>query len=595
MSSGDEIQVVPEGQQEGRDASQEYQETSEQSRRVEQAAIEPEAVVEQERDIKESEEIEKELVTAVEAMDAARLEAAPAVAVQEAQSAVELDGKGDSRPGSEESSAAERENEISAMPIPLPRPSDETQVDEISAMPIPLPRPSDEAQVDEISAMPIPLPRPSDEAQVDEISATLINTPGQNHEVELMPENDRISLVSDKNRAAETAPSPEIQKEPPPPPPPPDLKVKQEKSADESRQVIAGAPVEEIVSGAGAERGEIRTESEAEMSKDPPPTPTDLEVTQEKPAEQLRQESETPSAESRVPSSDEELDLDGKGGSLAGEDSSSAPDSEVELDGKGGSPPTSEFETQAQSATEAAAEEPGVFTTAGEEALLETEDPGISEMLDTEAEATKEVEEYWEPPEMYVYTAEDGSITLVDALGNPIKCPPQIYIDKGISDTVKAWYPGGKNVQAFDVPPFPGYKADEFYVKAGPDDSYILVDREGNPVPNQWKELYGDPKNGFSYSGPDGPILGIKMFSEFYIYTAQDGTKTFVDSSGNPLKCPPTLSGDHDGGYFIKGPDGEKFEVKDYTPPTTDIYLYTAQDGTKTFVDSSGNPLKFPP
>ncbi len=60
-----ESNETPEVPQEGRDTSPEVKQETE---RLEQASAQPESVVEMERPVKESEEIEKELAAAVEAV-----------------------------------------------------------------------------------------------------------------------------------------------------------------------------------------------------------------------------------------------------------------------------------------------------------------------------------------------------------------------------------------------------------------------------------------------------------------------------------------------------------------------------------------------
>jgi hypothetical protein len=156
MPRGEETQEVP---QEGREIKQEGQEANLEAERTQEVVEQPQAVVERERPVEESEEIEKEVVEAVEAAD---------------------------------SSAARSEDEVSATPITLPDPPKD-QGDEVSATPITLPDPpSDELSATpintpggsgEVSATPITLPDPPS----DELSATPINTPGGSDEVSATP------------------------------------------------------------------------------------------------------------------------------------------------------------------------------------------------------------------------------------------------------------------------------------------------------------------------------------------------------------------------------------------------------------------------
>ncbi len=219
----------------------------------------------------------------------------------------------------------------------------------------------------------------------------------------------------------------------------------------------------------------------------------------------------------------------------------------------------------------------------------------------------QEVEEYWEPPEMYVYIAPDGSKILVDGDGNPVKCPPQHLVsDKEGGGDLQGWYDGSGTPKAFDIPPWPGYGQDPYYIKMTEQGTEI-VDADGNPV----DKMEGLPKGyldqdnpGYGtgdkyYKGPDGSWILIKPYdpvkNSILLYTAPDGTKTFVHSDGNPLKCPPKLVGDPEKGYGVVGPDGKLLQVDDYKPPTEGIYVYTAADGSKTVVDKNGDPLTSPP
>ncbi len=104
MPRGSETQEPKEESQEERDISQETPEVKEESQRLEQAAVESEAVVERERDTSQSEEIEKELVQAVEAVDAAGTETGSEI------SATPITLPGQAREG----------EEVSATPINTP-------------------------------------------------------------------------------------------------------------------------------------------------------------------------------------------------------------------------------------------------------------------------------------------------------------------------------------------------------------------------------------------------------------------------------------------------------------------------------------------
>ena len=71
---------------------------------------------------------------------------------------------------------------------------------------------------------------------------------------------------------------------------------------------------------------------------------------------------------------------------------------------------------------------------------------GELEQIDLTAEAAKEVEEYWEPPEMYVYQNKDGTIEFVDKNGKPIDSPPMYKVNSK-DNTIQAWYQGIKKAK----------------------------------------------------------------------------------------------------------------------------------------------------
>ena len=610
MPRGEETQEpIQEEQEASREVKAQDEVKEGEAQRDMEVVSEPETVVERERGVQESEAIEAAVIEAVEAVEAA-VPAADGGRTTEDREGVDVTATEDVGPGTDDREGAagaateirgsemeggsERssEDEISATPITLPKEDPDGvpgSAGEVSATPITLPKEDPDGIPDsrgEVSATPITLPKEDPDGVPDstaEVSATPITLPGQAREGEdLRTERAQDDFLETKEPAEggadregemEEQEAPEILE-------PTDVKFN---SPAEVGEVILEETSFKVESP--TEDGEVILDETSFKFFSPTP---DQEVRESSGGEGLRPEY-LPEQETG-----EILEPDAFKPVPAEEDGGEAKNNPIPLP----SPATEEGIGQ---------EEEGgsiLIGEEGEEVVLEGVDD-LEDVMQDQSAQVEGAEEYWEPPEMYIYTAKDGTITFVDAEGNPINCPPQYYLDKdGGSGTAKAWYPGGNTVKAFDVPPFPGYKADEFYIKEGEINTqtgkptYILVDRNGNPVSHQPDEIKLDAGGDFSYWQEGGAgYIPVKLFSEseIYIYTAKDGTKTLVDSSGNTIKCPPMIGGDPESGYFFKGSDGEKFQVNEYSPPTTDIYVYTTQDGTKTVVDSNGDPVKCPP
>ncbi len=214
--------------QEGRETPLEAQEAKVEAERTQEVVEQPQAVVERERPVQESEEIEREVIEAVEAVEKDggpepedRMEQA-AAAEEISATPIPLPGQPD-KPTDEISATPiplpgenleDPEGEISATPIPLPGENLEGPEDQISATPIPLPGENLGDPEDEISATPIPLPGENQEGPGGEISATPIPLPGENLEG---PE-DQIAASKTKGSSETAAPSPDWDEEPPRPP-----------------------------------------------------------------------------------------------------------------------------------------------------------------------------------------------------------------------------------------------------------------------------------------------------------------------------------------------------------------------------------------
>jgi hypothetical protein len=143
---------------------------------------------------------------------------------------------------------------------------------------------------------------------------------------------------------------------------------------------------------------------------------------------------------------------------------------------------------------------------------------------------------------MYVHVSQDG-ITVVDASGEPVDSPPLIrtIVDDGGDVIYDAYYPSGERADLT------------------------------------------------TYSAP---ITGM------YVHVSQDGTKTIVDATGEPVDSPPmirTIVDDKgDVIYDAYYPSGERADLTTYSAPITDMYIHISQ-GKITVVDADGKPVDSPP
>ncbi|MFN2273663.1 MAG: hypothetical protein ACK2TX_02325, partial [Anaerolineales bacterium] len=220
--------------------------------------------------------------------------------------------------------------------------------------------------------------------------------------------------------------------------------------------------------------------------------------------------------------------------------------------------------------------------------------------LEPDAEQIGDVQEYWEPPEMYIYRAPDGSVMIVDANGKPIDSPPIIQSapDGDMNKPFYGWYPGSDPSEGFEIPLYEP-PLEDMYAYVGKDGTVTIVDKDGKPVDSP-PQVFMDSEGDIHSAGPDGSKVGIPIYQspveDVYAYVASDGSVMIVDSDGKPVYSPPFISSaGEEGKYFTAGPDGSKLEIPLYTPPTEGIYAYTAQDGTVQIVDENGNLVPCPP
>jgi hypothetical protein len=260
-----------------------------------------------------------------------------------------------------------------------------------------------------------------------------------------------------------------------------------------------------------------------------------------------------------------------------------------------------EIGPQGASGLEPGSEAPGQEGTLSGE--LGDQGDGQVDVLAPVSDQVPEVEEYWEPPEMYVYRGPDGSISFVDAQGNPIASPPFL---KGVPDgdaggSYSAWYYGTDPSEVFEVKEYIPPTSD-VHAYLGQDGSVVLVDDKGNPIASP-PAYFRDGEPGELYTkGPDGSKVPIQIFQPasegVYAYTAQDGSIRLVDENGKDVQCPPwvySAKGDGQDQLYTKGADGKAIEIPAYQSQVMGVYAYTAQDGSIRLVDKNGKDVPCPP
>jgi len=561
-----------ETQEEGRDQSEEIQkqdlEQNQEVTRDQEVVAEPEAVVERERPVEESEAIEAAVVEVVEAVTEDRgseTEDGDVLASENEGSATPIPLPTDPpRPGSEE---------VSVLPIPLPSPADPTRVESPTLTPddvkedggremedgetavaldeasskveSPLPGHPDRP-ADEISTNPVPLPGQPDRP-ADEISSNPIPLPGQPDRPVDEISTDPIPMPGQPDRPAD-----EISTNPIPLPGQPD------RPADEIsiNPVPMPSPRQ---TGTGVENNPIPMPSpvteEGEINPLPLPTPAEQGETSEKE----------------------------EGGEILDENAFKPVPSEEGAEDDGG-------------------QETEVGTDEGGSILIGEDGSEEIEQIDLTEEASKEVEEYWEPPEIYVYKSEDGSISIVDSNGKSIDSPPQIQIDKK-TGAVTAWYAGSEK-QTFTIPAFERQTQDleGMFVYTDQDGKLVIVDKDGKLItnpPSTYIEngkvigiIQKDPWQTIGWEVPEYTPPTQNIFA----YTHTDGSVDIVDKNGELIKCPPHYFQDGaDPTVYLKDPTGIQLEIPAFTPSHEGIYLYKNLDGSYSVVDENGKQVKSPP
>jgi hypothetical protein len=263
-----------------------------------------------------------------------------------------------------------------------------------------------------------------------------------------------------------------------------------------------------------------------------------------------------------------------------------------------------------------------------------------------------EVEEVWNPPDVYLYVGQDGAMTVVDSDGNPYGNPPIVKTHDG--QNYYAFYYGHED-KTFDIPYYSGTLQEGWSLHIADDGTLTVIDEKGIPVQNPPIVATHDGQNYYAYYPGDltktvdltnycppwdkvvvgTGEMGEKTYSfekpEWYLYTDQDGKQTVVDGDGNPVPNPPCI-GTHDGkSYYAYYPgsggvprpiyydttmhiEQPTLDLRVWAPPFNKAtvvggaegeerllieepswFVHVDQDGKLSVVDEKGVPIKNPP
>jgi hypothetical protein len=228
-------------------------------------------------------------------------------------------------------------------------------------------------------------------------------------------------------------------------------------------------------------------------------------------------------------------------------------------------------------------------------------------------ESFGEAEEGWTPPEMYAYVDSTGKVTIVDADGKLIDCPPTITKVMGNNGQEKylATYQANGKTYSFEVTAYISSLSD-LYVGYDENGKLTAFNGQGEkvdspPVITKFVDDQGVEKYMVYYPGAgsgSGVVLDAYTASleNCYVNYGQDGKVTIVDADGNPLKCQPvTYKFLDDKGveqitaYYPGAGEAGKVTLSSYTASLENCYVNYGQDGKVTIVDADGNPLKCQP
>jgi hypothetical protein len=251
----------------------------------------------------------------------------------------------------------------------------------------------------------------------------------------------------------------------------------------------------------------------------------------------------------------------------------------------------------------------------GPEETLDMPEEGLLDQTELSPEAMEGVEEYWEPPEMYIHHGADGSKTVVGPDGKLLDSPPiiTVMVDSSGAEIVRATYPGMGPNEYFEISSYEAPLDQGLYVYQGSDGKPVVVDGAGKPidsppivqiaVDSSGKEIYSAKYPGAGTTQMVQLESYVGSFEkEMYVYRDSSGTPIVVGADGKAIDSPPKLNiaVDSTGKEIIMasypgaGEEGKTF-LSSYSAPLEGLYAHYGQDGTMTIVDADGKQVDSPP
>jgi hypothetical protein len=230
-------------------------------------------------------------------------------------------------------------------------------------------------------------------------------------------------------------------------------------------------------------------------------------------------------------------------------------------------------------------------------------------------EALEGVEEYWEPPEMYIHYGADGAKTVVGPDGKPLDSPPVItvVVDSKGAETIRATYPGMDPNDYFEISSYEAPMEKGLYVYQGSDGKPVVVNESGKPIdspPIITVVQEGSGKQSYLVEYPNsGVTQKVQLESyvgtlekEMYVHIDSSGVATVVGADGKTIDSPPHLTTIVDSKgqetWVAKYPGAEQESqvvLSSYSAPLEGLFAHYGQDGTVTVVDADGKPVDSPP
>ena len=131
------------------------------------------------------------------------------------------------------------------------------------------------------------------------------------------------------------------------------------------------------------------------------------------------------------------------------------------------------------------------------------------------------------------------------------------------------------------------------------DGSYTVVDKNGQPVKNP-PHLVIEGMNKPHLQGEESQVIELEEYQppkkDVFACTAQDGSVYLVDKDGNQINSPPHFDVDPiSGQVYTKGKEDSAIQLEVYKQPMNDMFIHLGQDGSISIVDKNGKLIESPP